>query len=152
MRCAPGFVGCYNEILGTLCYVNAGHTPALLRDHSGITTLEPTGLPLGLFSHATHDAQMCALPAHSALLLVSRGLVEAKSGGEEFGIERAKKSLVGASSTAAQEVCVKVLEDVKSFLENTAKRGLLRRGPGRPITETDPLGDNDATTLALVRG
>ena len=152
VRCAPGFVGCYNEVLGTLCYVNAGHTPALLRDGSGISALDPNGLPLGLFSHATHDAMMCALPPHSTLLLVSRGLVEAKGGGEEFGLERVKKSLSGASTTAAQEVCVRVLDDVKTFLETARKRGLLRRGTRGPIAETDPLGDNDATTLALVRG
>ena len=29
------FAGCYNESLGTVCYVNAGHTPALLRDRTG---------------------------------------------------------------------------------------------------------------------
>jgi len=31
----PAFAGCYNEALGTVCYVNAGHTPALLRDQAG---------------------------------------------------------------------------------------------------------------------
>jgi hypothetical protein len=30
-----------------------GHTPGLLRDHTGITPLEATGLPLGFFSHMT---------------------------------------------------------------------------------------------------
>ena len=29
------FAGCYNETLGTVCYVNAGHTPALLRRPAG---------------------------------------------------------------------------------------------------------------------
>jgi len=31
----PAFAGCYNEELGTVCYVNAGHTPGLLRDDAG---------------------------------------------------------------------------------------------------------------------
>ena len=28
----PAFIACYHEQFGTLCYTNAGHTPALLRD------------------------------------------------------------------------------------------------------------------------
>ena len=52
----PAFIGCYNERFGTLCYTNAGHTPGLLRDRSGIIELASTGLPLGLFSHATCDS------------------------------------------------------------------------------------------------
>src|ERR1700733_6530231 len=52
----PGFIGCYHEKFGTLCYTNADTTPALLRDSTGIVELPSTGLPLGLFSHATCEA------------------------------------------------------------------------------------------------
>jgi len=48
VRSCPAFLACYHEKFGTLCYINAGHTPALLRDHTGITALVPTGLQLGL--------------------------------------------------------------------------------------------------------
>ena len=54
------FLGCYNEELGTICYANAGHTPGLLRDPSGITELPATGLPLGLFSASTYEAPTAA--------------------------------------------------------------------------------------------
>src|SRR5713226_8347393 len=30
----PAFIACYNEELGTLCYVNAGHTSGLVRDQT----------------------------------------------------------------------------------------------------------------------
>jgi hypothetical protein len=40
VRSCPAFIGCFNEDLGTICYANAGHTPALLRDTTGIY---PTG-------------------------------------------------------------------------------------------------------------
>src|SRR5271154_2874108 len=56
----PAFLGCYNERFGTLCYTNAGHTPGLVRDSTGITELASTGLPLGLFSHATAEAPTVA--------------------------------------------------------------------------------------------
>ncbi len=67
VRSCPAFAGCYNEELGTLCYVNAGHTPGLLRDDSGIVELPATGLPLGLFCagaqrrpHRRHGAKQFA--------------------------------------------------------------------------------------------
>jgi serine phosphatase RsbU (regulator of sigma subunit) len=39
----PAFIGCYHEQFGTLCYTNAGHTPGLLRDSTGIAELGSTG-------------------------------------------------------------------------------------------------------------
>ena len=88
----PAFAGCYNETLGTVCYVNAGHTPGLLRD-GGITELRATGLPLGLFFHSAADASIVALQPGAALLLVSRGLVEARRKAEEFGLQQVKDQL-----------------------------------------------------------
>src|SRR5262249_52384574 len=79
--------------LGTVCYFNAGHMPGLLRDETGITELHATGLPLGLFSHCTPDASIVALAPGSALLVVSRGTVEAKRKGEELGMEQVKANL-----------------------------------------------------------
>ena len=73
VRSCAAFLGCYNEELGTICYANAGHTPGLLRDPSGITELPATGLPLGLFSASTYEAPTAALQHGASLLLVSRG-------------------------------------------------------------------------------
>src|SRR5258707_4847457 len=92
----PAFIGCYHERFGTLCYTNAGHTPGLLRDDTRVVELGSTGLPLGLFSHATCDAPTVALEEGAVLLLVSRGVVEGKckadkADDEEFGLERVKE-------------------------------------------------------------
>ncbi|MGZ4817910.1 MAG: PP2C family protein-serine/threonine phosphatase [Terriglobales bacterium] len=150
VRCAPAFLGCYNEVLGTCCYINAGHTPALLKHDGQVDTLEASGLPLGLFSHATHDAQICALPHSAALVMVSRGLVEAKAHKEEFGMERVKQALKEASGHDAQQLCHHVLDSLREFLEAQKKNRLFDRG-SQQIAETDPLGDNDTTAIALVR-
>ncbi|HSS98192.1 MAG TPA: SpoIIE family protein phosphatase [Terriglobales bacterium] len=131
VRSCPAFVGCYNESLGILCYTNAGHTPALLRDGSGIAELPATGLPLGLFSHATCDAPMAAISPGAALLLVSRGIVEGRHRGEEFGLEGAKKTLRQSAATA-KDLCRTVIEDVRQFMR-------------KPPTH------NDVTAVALVR-
>ncbi len=52
VRHAPGFLACYDSRVGTLTYLNAGHTPALLKDGEGVTELPANGIPFGLFSHA----------------------------------------------------------------------------------------------------
>ena len=132
IRACPGFLGCYNEDLGTICYVNAGHTPALVRDGGEITRLEATGLPLGLFSHVPQSASTCALPPGGALLLVSRGIVEAEYNGEEFGLEGAAQSLLHATRLGADDLCLAILSAAENFMHV-------------------PPTHNDLTALALVR-
>lgn len=112
---SPAFTGCYNEDLGTVCYFNAGHTPGLVRHRASVSELGATGLPLGLFSHTTSDAQIIALEPGAALLLVSRGVVEVENKREEFGLQRAEDALMQAKLTSAHDLCVHVLESVQRF-------------------------------------
>ncbi len=132
VRACPGFVGCYNESLGVVCYFNAGHTPGLVRDRTGVSELVATGLPLGLFSHATCDSPMVALAPGADMLLVSRGVIEGKHRGEEFGLDRVKEGLQKAPDENAKELCITILDKVRQFM-------------GTPPTH------NDVTALALVR-
>jgi serine phosphatase RsbU (regulator of sigma subunit) len=132
IRSCPAFIGCYNEDLGTVCYTNAGHTPGLLRDDSGITQLEASGLPLGIFSHAIHSASTCALGPGAALLLVSRGTLEAEYNDREFGLEGTKQSFLSASALTAQDLCLAIIQAVQQFMEAL-------------------LAHNDITALALLR-
>ena len=137
LRSCPAFLGCYNEDLGTVCYANAGHTPGLLRDYTGITPLDATGLPLGLFSHTMQSAAACHLVPGSALLVVSRGIieaqrVEAEHEGAEFGLDGVKESFQNATALTARELCLTMLQAARKFT---------------PATPTH----NDLTTLCLVR-
>ena len=116
VRSCPAFIACYHEQFGTLCYTNAGHTPGLIRDHAGTTQLGSTGLPLGLFSHATADAPTVGLDKGAALLLVSRGVVECTGkGSEEFGLERVQRVLESIQLTSAHALCASVLKGVGEF-------------------------------------
>ena len=133
----PAFIGCYNEKFGTLCYTNAGHTPGLLRDSKGTVELTSTGLPLGLFSHATSEAPTVGLEKGAVLLLVSRGVVEGKCKDDEaedmeFGLERVRERLQADSSLNAQAVSGSILNTVGEFT-------------------CEPLVPDDMTALALVR-
>ena len=132
VRSCPAFVGCFNESLGTVCYSNAGHTPALLRDSTGIALLPATGLPFGLFSHVTHDAPTTALEPGAAMLLVSRGVTEGRKNGEEFGLDRVKSTLLKADVKSAEELCGKVLDASEEFTNK-------------------PRAENDVTALVLLR-
>jgi len=130
----PAFIACYHEKFGTLCYTNAGHTPALLRDGAGVTELGSTGLPLGLFSHATAEAPTVGLAKGSSLLLVSRGVIDTEGHGSSdvFSLDRVKDVFQTAPTASAKTLCSSVLTAVAQFA-----------GDG-------PLHD-DRTALALVR-
>ena len=132
VRSCPAFLGCYNEDLGTVCYANAGHTPGLLRDGTGITLLGATGLPLGLFSHTTQSAGACHLVPGSALLVVSRGIIEAEYESADFGLDGAKRSLQDATVLSARDLCLTILQSART---------------SSTVTPTQ----NDLTALALVR-
>jgi serine phosphatase RsbU (regulator of sigma subunit) len=132
VRSCPAFMGCYNEDLGTVCYTNAGYTPGLLRDGTGITPLEATGLPLGLFSHAMQSASTCALVPGAVLLIVSRGIVESEFGGEEFGLEGVQESLERTNVTTAKDLCLAIIKSAQQFMQV-------------------PPTHNDVTALALLR-
>ena len=132
----PAFIGCYHEKFGTLCYTNAGHTPGLLCDSTGVAELASTGLPLGRFSHASSEAPTDALARESSQLLVSRGVVDCegrgngRSGG--FGLERVKDVCQSAPAASARSLCDSVLRAVADFSGNS------------PVCD-------DRTALALVR-
>jgi len=128
----PAFAGCYNEDLGIICYVNAGHTPGLVRKGFEVSELTATGLPLGLFSHATCDAPLIALEPGAALLLVSRGVVEAKCKDQEFGMESVESAFHSAPVNKAHDLCVAILNKAQGFA-------------------CDPPKEDDMTALALVR-
>src|SRR6202158_6231250 len=132
LRSRPAFIGCYNEDLGTVCYANAGHTPGLLRDGTGMTRLEATSLPLGLFSHVTQSASTCALVPGATLLILSREITEAEYRVEEFGLKRVRESFQSAAFLTAQELCLTILEAAQQFMRA-------------------PPTHNDVTTLALLR-
>jgi sigma-B regulation protein RsbU (phosphoserine phosphatase) len=132
VRSCPAFAGCYNEELGTVCYVNAGHTPGLLRDDSSTVELPATSLPLGLFSLAPADARTVGLDRKSCLAVVSRGVVEAECRDQEFGLAGVKHVIETANSSA-KDLAQRILLQVQDFMCRVPKH-------------------NDVTALALTRG
>ena len=132
VHACAAFFGCYDDQSGIVSYVNAGHTPGLVRHKQKIRQLDATALPFGLFSGITPGASVVALNPSDALLLVSKGVVEAKYHGEEYGLQRATHCLDQSRTVSAHEVCVGLLERVRRFVHA-------------------PPTHDDVTALALVR-
>jgi phosphoserine phosphatase RsbU/P len=118
VRHCPAILGCYQEEVGTVCYANAGSTPPLLRDGTGVTVLAATGLPFGLFTHTVYGSSTCALEPGAALLAVSRGIVEAETAGEEFGLDRTMTVFAKAGARSAHGICLDVLQGLQNFLRS----------------------------------
>jgi hypothetical protein len=147
VRCSPGFLACYDAELGTLTYINAGHIPALVRQSLDVSALDANCLPFGLFSHLTYEAQFSVLPPGASLLLVSKGVVEARAGHEEFGLERIQQWLTTAPAQSAAELCRAVLDQAEAFAQERWDEKLFnhfrRNGDRRH--------GNDLTAIAFVR-
>jgi len=143
----PAFVACYNEPVGVLTYINAGHTPGLLKDADSIELLPANGLPLGLFSHSTHDAQIAVIAPQATVLLVSRGLIEIRSGREEFGLERLCQSFQRSTARSAAQLCEEILHETSQFVR-LGSGGML--GRILKVAGSDRI-ENDVTAVALAR-
>jgi len=112
----PAFLGCYNDEIGVLAYVNAGHTPGLVRESGRMRELAATALPLGLFSHSVPDSSVVALVPGNAFLVVSKGITDAKHRDEEYGLGRVRDYLFEAQFETAHETCVGLLSRVQQFM------------------------------------
>jgi serine phosphatase RsbU (regulator of sigma subunit) len=75
---------------------------------------------------------MVVLAPGAALLLASRGIVEAKCKDQEFGLDGVQNMLQHSEGETANQLCVNLLDEVQDFM-------------CRPPT------DNDVTVMALVR-
>jgi sigma-B regulation protein RsbU (phosphoserine phosphatase) len=74
---------------GEMEIINAGHLPALLGSPSGVTVIESTGQPLGIFDDQKFTAITRQLRSGDTLVLYTDGISEAENdGGSEYGIDR----------------------------------------------------------------
>lgn len=147
VRSAPTFLGCLDEQFGLIHYVSAGHTPAFIKSNGEVTQLDPNGLPLGLFSHSTHDAQVSVAQPGSSIVMVSKGLVERTAGRKEFGIERVREALAERSFASAHDLCHEVLDRAVKFGEQASSFGPSLYVPGFRASHEA----NDLTVVCLMR-
>jgi serine phosphatase RsbU (regulator of sigma subunit) len=143
-RLAPTFLGCYNLPLGLLAYINSGGQPAIFRDNDGTRILGHVTMPLGLFTHLTFEPAIQAFEPGARLLLVTKGILEARHGRDEFGVERATSLLENLAPGSAFDLCGATLKQAHEFRKQPWYS--LERLPFAKPERVD-----DLTALALVR-
>jgi hypothetical protein len=126
-RFASMFWGYYDSPTRQLCYVNAGHCPALLagkRDgRIEVTRLPATGTVLGLLPGSTYQQATCEVRPGDVLVLYSDGLVEAATAAdEEYGESRLRDAVAAAASAGPEHVRDEILVSVGAFIGATALR------------------------------
>lgn len=106
---------------GEIEFCNAGHLPPIVIKGDGeITELKCGGLPLGLFCDSNFAATCVKLDNAETLLLYTDGVTEANDHrGEEFGIDRLRKSI--NSFNVPGELIRNAVDAIESFRGNTAK-------------------------------
>ena len=68
---------------------SAGHCPLLIADGSGVRSLSPEGMPLGILPDTEFVSETVEMPEHCRVLLYTDGLTEAmNAAGERFGQDR----------------------------------------------------------------
>jgi serine phosphatase RsbU (regulator of sigma subunit) len=104
---------------GPLRLLNAGHNPPLVARAGGaLETIEPGGLPLGMFTDSAYTAVAVDLGPGDLLLLYSDGLVEARNaGGEEFGFDRLRRRAPALRDLPPAQAGRMLLEEVDAFLD-----------------------------------
>lgn len=112
---------------GTLAYLNAGHNPPLLvrrnapegeaKTHE---QLDAGGIPLGIYSEAQYEERCTRLNAGDVLVIYSDGVTEtADAGGEEFGIERLRETIIANMDLTAAALRDRIESALTKFAGGT---------------------------------
>ena len=147
VRPAPTFIGCLDEQFGLIHYISAGHPPAFIRSDAEVIELAPTGLPFGLFSHATHDAAVSVVQPGASIVLTSKGVVESTAGRREYGVDGIRRFLEEHTFLSPQHLCRELLDSAVKFSQQPSTFGPQFSIAGfRSAQEA-----NDMTVVCLMR-
>lgn len=99
---------------GEVEIASAGHFPTLLIGKNGVSRIEATGLPLGMFATSSYAVRRARLAPGDSLLLYTDGISEARDpSGTEYGIgglSLAAGEKYGLAPEALVAACMKDLE------------------------------------------
>jgi sigma-B regulation protein RsbU (phosphoserine phosphatase) len=102
---------------GNILYANAGHNEPLICSNNGdISSLEVSGIPLGILRDSSYETFNTALEPGDVLLLYTDGITEcANKTGDLFGDERLKSVLSAAAAKDAAAIRTAICTAVDSF-------------------------------------
>jgi len=124
-RYITALIVCINPATSEIVYVNAGHPPGMILDHSGeiVTELQLSGSPLGIDPETPYkDSPVTKLEPGHGFLIFSDGIDETQSeSGKFFGTQRIKAWLKYACDLSAEESLAGLLQAASFFRESLAQ-------------------------------
>jgi serine phosphatase RsbU (regulator of sigma subunit) len=94
----------------------AGHPwPRLITPDGRVSSLEVSGLALGIEPGQSYDELREQLPRGGALVLYTDGVIEARRGGETYGDTRLDALLAANAELSADELARAVVDDCRAF-------------------------------------
>jgi serine phosphatase RsbU (regulator of sigma subunit) len=110
------FYGVVDLKSGKLKYANAGHDYPIIVNGGGSEPLGESGIVLGCLPHFSYVENSYKLPKDSVLVIYTDGVTETESNaGEYFGTDRLREMLVRSAREGADEICRRVVDEVRSF-------------------------------------
>ena len=101
---------------GSIELCNAGHCPPLLIRRDEVTSIDATGLPVGIFCREQYSAREFQLEPGDSLLLYTDGLTESLSPYDaEYGADRLSRVVSSKHSLAPQALTAACIGDARSF-------------------------------------
>lgn len=101
---------------GGLEICNAGHCPPILMRKGGVSRVEATGVPIGLFCAKDYGVEAFSLEPGDAIVLFTDGITETRNAAdEEYGDQRLERVVRAAAGRAPQAIVNACVEDVTAF-------------------------------------
>jgi sigma-B regulation protein RsbU (phosphoserine phosphatase) len=98
---------------------NAGHCPAIVAGRDRMSSVEPTGMPLGMFLETQFSAMRVQLDPGDTLFLYTDGLSEASNANDEYGLDRLIALVRQQSARQPADMISACLDDVRAFTNGT---------------------------------
>jgi sigma-B regulation protein RsbU (phosphoserine phosphatase) len=137
------FYGVYTPSSGALTYVNAGHTPPLIRRLDGrYERLGGTGVALGMFEGSAFGAVETKLEPGETLVLYSDGITEAEDpAGQPFEEAGLEMIMERTAQTQPAEMCAHILSGVAEHAQESRFADdltilVLKRAERVPVSES----------------
>jgi sigma-B regulation protein RsbU (phosphoserine phosphatase) len=107
---------------GLMEICNAGHCPPLLVQAGEVTSIEATGLPVGMFCCGRYAVRKVQLARNDRLFLYTDGLSEARdAAGVEYGTDKLARLVREQHALSSQALIGACLEDLAAFQKGTQK-------------------------------
>lgn len=101
---------------GEIEVCNAGHPPPLVIRDRAITSLDATGLPIGMFGKEQFSSRTELLGSGDTLLLYTDGVIEARSPvGDDYGVERLCTLVAAAGRLRPPAMVDGLVRDLSTF-------------------------------------